>query len=174
MTILLVVLVLIVVAALVLAVELLRPEPVSEQGLAELNQALSSGRDYEPMMRLFEERDFRTIEHLPSGSKRLSQKRGHVMRLYLKRLRADFLTAWAVCRLLAPISQEPDPVLTLFRYWLSFHGLFAMVWLKTYTGQNSHAVSQVNHLVAAFGDLRLGATQLMQLDADLVASASRA
>jgi hypothetical protein len=173
MTLLLALLVLIVVAALVLAVELLRPEPVSEQGLAELNQALSSGRDYEPMMRLFAERDFRTVAEMPRGAKRLARQRGRVMRLYLKGLRGDFLKAWALCRLLAPISQEADPVLKLFRNWLSFHGLFALVWLKTYTGHNSQAVSQVNHLVTAFGELRQGAATLMQLDAELVASASR-
>jgi len=168
MTVLVAVLALIVVASLVLAVELLRPEPVSEQGLADLNQALTPGRDYEPLVRLFADRDFR-----PAEPKRLSADQGPLMREYLKRLRGDFITAWAVCRLLAPISQEQGPAPRLFRRWFIFHWRFAVVWVKIYAGQRSQALSQVNLLLAAFRDLRQRATALMQLDAGLGANASR-
>ena len=167
MTVLLAVLALIVVAALVLAVELLRPEPVSEQGLADLNQALTPGRDYEQMVRLFEDRDYRPAE------KPLEAGQGPLMREYLKKLRGDFITAWAVCRLLAPISQEPDPAPKLFRRWLSFHRLFAVIWVKTYAGRSSQAVVQVQALLGAFRDLRQRAAALMQVDAGLSANASR-
>lgn len=167
MTVLLVVLALIVVAALVLAVELLRPEPVSEQGLADLNQALAPGRDYEQMVRLFEDRDYR-----PAG-KPLAVEQGPLMREYLKKLRGDFITASAVCRLLAPISQEPDSAPRLFRRWLSFHRLFVVVWVTTYGGQSSLAVGQVQTLLATFCDLRQRATALMQLDAGVGANSSR-
>lgn len=174
MTVLLVVLALIVVAALVLAVELLRPEPVSEQGLADLNHALTSGRDYEPLLRLFEDPDYFPVEQLPGGSACGPQDRGRLMRTYLRRLRGDFLTAWAVCRLLAPISQERDPRRKLFRYWLSFHWLLVRVWVTTYVGQSAPAASQVQRLTAVFGDLRQWASALRQLDAGLGVGASRA
>ncbi len=159
MAVLLVVLALVVVAALVLAVELLRPEPVSEQGLADLDQALTPGREYEHLAPLFEER--------------LSKDQGPLIRKQLKRLRGDFLTAWAVCRLLAPISQEADSAPRLFRCWLSFHWLFVAVWVKTYAGGSPRAVSQVHRLLVSFGDLRQRASALMQLDAGLAANASR-
>jgi hypothetical protein len=164
MTVLLVVLTLIVVAALALAVELLRSEPVLEQGLADLTQALAPGRDYEPMVRLFEGRDC-----VLDGVAGLPQDRGRAIRMHLKRLRGDFLTAWAVCRLLAPIGQEPAPMRKLFRHWLSFHWLFVRVWTATYTGQGGQVVSQVQRLVTASGVLRQWAGALMRLDAGVSA-----
>jgi hypothetical protein len=165
MSALLVVLALIVVAALLLAVELLRPEPVSERRIADLSQALTPGRDYEPMVRLFEERAYCPVEQLPSGAARLSKDRGRVMRMYLKRFRGDFLTAWGACRQLAPISKEPNPTRKLFLYWLRFHWLFARVWVATYAGQRVQAVGKVNRLVAAFGDIQQWASALTQIDA---------
>ena len=146
-------------AALALAVELLRPEPVTEQGLADLNQTLTPGRDYEQLVPLFEER-------LSTDGRLLTRKQ-------LKRLRRDFLTAWAVCRLLGPISQKADPAPRLFRGWLSFHWLFAVVWVKTYLGQSPQTANQIGQLVAVFGDLRRRAAALMQLDAKLSADTSR-
>ncbi|MDA0207281.1 MAG: hypothetical protein O3A53_12950 [Acidobacteria bacterium] len=110
MTVLLVVLALIVVAALLLAAELLRSEPVSEQGIADLNQALTPGRNYEPLVRLLTERDSYLVEKLPGGDRCLAKDRGRLMRMYLKKLRSDFLIAWVVCRVLVPISQEPYPM----------------------------------------------------------------
>lgn len=160
MPVLLIVLALVVAAALALAVKLLRPEPVSEQGLAGLNQSLAGGRDYEQLPRVLEEN--------------LSSDRGPLMRKQLKRLRGDFLTAWAVCRLLGPISQELDPGPGLFLYWLRFHWLFAAVWVKTYGGHRAKAAVQVNRLLAVFDVLRRRATSLMQFDAGLAAGGSRA
>lgn len=160
MTVVVVVLSFIVVAALVLAVELLRPEPVSEQGLADLNRSLAGGRDYEQLARLFEQS--------------LSPDLGRLTRKHLKRLRGDFLTAWAVCRLLGPISQERDPTPRLFRCWVSFHWLFAAVWVKSYWGRSAEAASQANRLLDVLGALRRRAAALMQLDARLAASGSRA
>jgi hypothetical protein len=169
MTVLLVLLALVLLAALVLAVELLRPEPVSEQGLADLNQALMSGQDYEPLVRLFVDRDA-----CPDAAARTPQNRGRAMRMHLNRLRGDFLTAWAVCRLLAPICQEPNPMRRLFRYWLSFHWLFVGVWITTYSGQSAQAADRVRRLVTAFGDLRQWASALMQSDTGLGVGAGRA
>lgn len=160
MTVLLIVLTLIVVAALVLAVELLRPEPVSEQGLADLNQSLTGGRDYDELARLFEERP--------------TKDSGTLMRVHLKSLRGDFLTALAVCRLLTPIKPEPDPTPRLFRCWLSFHWLFAAVWVQTYSGHNAQTAGQVRRLLTVFDHLRQRATALMQLDARLTTSTSQA
>lgn len=174
MTMLLIVLALIVLAALVLAVELLRPVPVSEDALNELSRSLADGRNYEPMTRLFEARDIHTVESLDGGAKRLTRQRAEVMRLYLKQLRRDFLMAWAVCRLLAPVSQEADPVVKLFHHWIKFHGLLGMVWIRTYVGHSSDAADQVKTLVAAFGDLRAGAAQLLEVDAELAGASAGA
>jgi hypothetical protein len=121
------------------------------------------------MVRLFEDRDLRPVEQ-----GRLAIDQGPLMRKYLKGLRGDFLTAWAVCRLLGPISRERDSSRRLFRCWLSFHWLFAALWVKTYASRSTQAVSQVNRLLDALGDLRGRATALMQVDAGLVANASRA
>jgi hypothetical protein len=161
MTVLFIVLGFIFLAASVLAVELLRPEPVSEQGLADLNQALLPGRDYEQMVRLCDDSAFLPVD------------RGSLMRKSLKRLRGDFLAAWAVCRLLAPISQAADPAPRLFLGWLRFHWLFAAVWVKTHAGLRSQAVSEVIQLLAILGDLRRRAAGLMQLDAGAAANGSR-
>lgn len=160
MTVLLIVLAFIVAAALVLAAALLQAEPVSEQGLADLNESLAGGRDYEQMARLFEED--------------LAADRGPLVRQHLKRLRGDFLTAWAVCRLLGLIGRGADPAPRLFRCWLKFHWLFAAVWVKSYGGHRTRAAGQVNRLLAVFGILRRRAASLMQLDAGTPASGSRA
>lgn len=174
MIMLLIVLVLIVLAAMVLAVELLRPLPVAEEGLVELSQSLADGRNYEPMTRLFDLRDVHTVNPLDRGAKRLARQRAVVMRLYLKQLRGDFLMAWAICRLLAPVSQESDTVIKLFRSWIKFHSLLGLVWMRTYVGHSASSVDQVRTLVAAFGDLREGATQLLGLESDLAAASSGA
>ena len=168
MTLLLVLLALILLAALVLAVELLRPELVSEQGLADLNEALISGQDYEPLVRLFDDRDG------PDGASCAPKDRGRAIRIHLNRLRGDFLTAWAVCRLLAPICQEPNPMRKLFRHWLSFHWLFLRVWITAYSGQSAQAANRARRLVAAFGELRQWASALMQFDTALGVGGSRA
>jgi hypothetical protein len=160
MSALLIVLALIVLSAFVLAVELLRPEPVSEQGLADLNQSLTGGRDYERMPSLFEEN--------------LSADRGRLMRQHLKQLRGDFLTAWAVCRLLAPISRDANPAPRLLYCWLRFHWLFATVWARTYWGSRAPAVSQANRLLTVLANLRRRAAALMHRDAALAANGSRA
>jgi hypothetical protein len=160
MSILFAVLALIVVAALALAVELLRPQYVSEQGLADLNQTLTRGHAYEQLASLFEEP--------------LSTDRGLPTRKQLKKLRRDFFTAWAVCRLLGPMRQEADPTSRLFRSWLSFHWLFAAVWVKTYLGHSPPTVSQIERIVAAFGDQRQRAAALMRLDAKLAVGGGRA
>lgn len=160
MTFLLIVLALIVVAALLLAVELLRPEPVSEQGLAELNQSLAGGRDYERMTLLFKED--------------ISANRGPQMREHLRQLRGDYLTAWTVCRLLGPISRERDTTIKLFLRWWGFHWLFASVWLKTYGGHSIQTACEVERLLAMSGGLRGRATALMQLDAGFATSGSQA
>jgi hypothetical protein len=123
---------------------------------------------------LFEDRDYFPVQQLPGGAASGPKDRGRLMRMYLKRLRGDFLTAWVVCRLLAPVSQEPDPMRKLFRYWLSFHWLFVRVWVTTYAGQSAQAAGQVHRLAAVFGDLRQWASALRQLDASLGIGASRA
>lgn len=142
---------LIVVAALALAVALLRTERVSEQGLADLNRVLTAGRAHEHPGRLVEER--------------LAPDQGLPTRKQLKQLRRDFVTAWAVCRVLGPIDQAAAPARGTCGSWLSFHRPFAALWLKTYLGRSSHAASQMDRLIALFGDQRQRAAELMQIDA---------
>ncbi len=150
MTVFFAVLALIVVAALALAVELLRPEPVTEQGLADLNRALKSGRDHG-----------------------LSTNSGQPTRKQLSKLRADFVTAWAVCRLLRPTGQKADPALGLCRSWLSFHWLLAVVWINTHLFGGSTASNHIHRLVAVFGDQREQAAALMQINAEAATSADQ-
>ncbi len=173
MMMLLIILALVVAAALVLALELLRPQATPTDDLTGLSQALAQGRDFEPMLRLFEDRDFETVADLPGGRKKLAKSRGRAARMYLRQLRGDFLQAWAICRLLAPISEDADPVVKLFRQWLSFHGLYALCWVRSLGGPAA-SPAQARALVAAFSALREGAANLLEQDADLVAAASRA
>jgi hypothetical protein len=142
MTVFFAVLALIVVAALALAVELLRPEPVTEQGLADLNQALRTGRDHG-----------------------LTLNSGPPTRKQLRRLRAEFAIAWAVCRLLGTIEQRANATPGLWRSWLRFHWLLAVVWMRTHLFGSSATTSHIHRLVAAFGDQRERAAALMQIDA---------
>ncbi len=170
---LLAILALVVVAALVLALELLRPQATATDDLSGLSQSLAEGRDFEPMLRLFEDRDFETVADLPGGRKKLTRVRGQIARMYLRELRGDFLRAWAICRLLAPISEDADPVIKLFRQWLSFHQLFALVWVRS-LGGTAASPAQARALVAAFSELRKGAVNLLEQDSALVAAASQA
>lgn len=145
-----VVLALIVVAALALAVELLRPQPVTEQGLADLNRLLRAGRN-----------------------QRLATDPGPPTRRQLRKLRRDFLTAWAVCRLLGPIDRKSHSTSRLLRSWLGFHWPFTMAWIRTYLGQGAPTAGQLERLAASFDEQRQRAAALMQIDAKLAGGAEQ-
>ena len=150
MTIFFAVLALIVVAALALAVELLRPEPVTAQGLADLHRALRAGWDHGLAMNL-----------------------GRPTRKQLRKLRADFAIAWAVCRQLGPMKQRANTGPGLCGSWLRFHWLLAVVWIKSHLFGSSATTNHIHRLVAAFGAQRQQAAELMQIEAQSAAGVDR-
>src|SRR5437867_941518 len=87
----------------------------------------SRAETYRPMSRLFAEEDFAFLaSSAPSRrelQKRLRYQRSQVLRLYLRELRLEFQRVYAICRLLAAQSQDPNFASLITRQVAAFYGL---------------------------------------------------
>ncbi len=170
-----VLLALILLAAVVLAVELLRTGRTGEsRGYAELWADVSERRDYVPVDRLFEQSDFEMLAERPILAKRLRRRRRRVTRLALRQLRRDFLNAWALCRILSPISPDPGLAVRLAGHWLTFHSIYGAVMLHTSLGMTPQAAADPSQLIQAVRALQSGAAELIHAQQKLGLSATAA
>ena len=165
MNLLIALLALILLAAVALAAELLRKAHVADATTcAELWAGVSAQRDYRPLERLFDQTDFDLVEGRPAILSRLRGGRRRATRLFLRQLRRDFLQAWALCRILSPISPDPGLAVRLAWHWLAFHGVYAAATVRLGYGINVVSVGTLDPrgLAPAVRALRKGAAELVQ------------
>ncbi len=153
--------------AIVMAFELLRPAKQEEGGLDldALRRDYARPDPYAPMARLLgddEEAFLReqsaSCEHLRS---KLRKQRRKAVRLYVKRMGADFDSTWRLCKLLAPISEDPNFVVRLGSAALRFHILHALVRVTLAIGADGFVRTRVSELTAIGSDLRSTAHTLL-------------
>ena len=160
-------LVAIVLAGVVLAAELLRPSAAPRRfdpTLLQVDQSFYAS--YEPMRRLFAEEDTEALRRRGRQDllSRLYRSRRRVMRLYLRRLRADYLRLWSICRLLTPITDEEGFTSRLIRQYVRFHALFLAIEVRCALGlflDNNRDVVRLTELLA---QLKLDTAALLQSD----------
>lgn len=135
MTVVLVALGFVLLLGLGVAYELLRWGRVSssEVDVSVFDQELSGPESYEPMSRLFAERDFDYVERNTSlgwvWSGKIRRTRYRVLSLYMTDLRCEFMKTCSICRLLAPMSPDPEFAFSLIRRLIQFHfTYFAVKW----------------------------------------------
>ena len=153
---------------LLLAIELVHlgratpglPEP------AQLDSEIARARKYEPMGRLFAQREFTFAaayqDNKPAIEQRLRKNRRRVMGLYLKEIRHDFHRAWSTCRLLAPFSTDPEFGAMLAKQIGTFYTLYLTLQFRLLVGSYSFAGADVENLVTAVKSLQINAQQIVQ------------
>ena len=127
---------------------------------------------YRPMIRLFASDDFALMTDRPDLAEKLTLARKHAMRLFLEQLRQDFMRAWTVCRLLTPVSDDPNFALSLLKQLVVFHGLFVVTQARCLWGFRAPLEVDVAPLVDSFAQLRRGAGELLQAADPLAAGAA--
>lgn len=141
---------------------LLRPAGADLQS-APLDEILAprrGARDYRPMTRLFEEDDFALVTSLarrPGLARQLRRHRVRVLSLYLKQLRGDFQRVYALARLLAPHSLDPDFATRTLVQGLRFSVLFLALRVSCALGWPAPLRVETTGLVTALDRLREGA-----------------
>lgn len=142
---------------------LLRPAG-SDLHSAPLDEILAPRRGareiYRPMTRLFAEEDFALVSALarrPGLAKRLRRHRVRVLSLYLKQLRGDFQRVYALARLLAPHSLDPDFATQTLLQGLRFATLFLALQVCCALGWPAPLRIETAGLVTALDRLREGA-----------------
>ncbi|MBI1357842.1 MAG: hypothetical protein GC160_26190 [Acidobacteria bacterium] len=128
--------------------------------LSELNVE-GSQASYRAMERLFSRADFESLAGQPALQKRLIAARRLVLKSYLQQLRTDYLQVWAICRLLAPVSNDPAYLPELFQSYAAFHWRYALLRLHCATGLNPHILESVQQTMAPLTALRQQATGLI-------------
>jgi hypothetical protein len=129
------------VAVIALGLALWRLGPGSkdtEVDLRVLTEARPACRTYEPLSRLFaaEDREFLRRHKGNSGAwrRRLARQRRLVLSLYLRQIRSEFHEVWKICRLLAPMSNNPDFGALVARQFLMFYGLYWALQFRCFIG----------------------------------------
>ena len=142
---------------------LLRPAG-SDLHSAPLDEILAPRRGargiYRPMTRLFAEEDFALVSALarrPGLARQLRRHRVRVLSLYLKQLRSDFQRVYALARLLAPHSQDPDFATQIMLQGLRFGMLFLALRVSCALGWPAPLRIETAGLVTALDSLREGA-----------------
>lgn len=113
---------------------------------------------YRVMTRLFCQADAELAETHPVlgpvARDRLVACRRRIMRLYLGELRHNFLRFFAVCRVMARQSSDPDFGMKSLRLSVAFHVSWATLWLQTYTARWDGILPLFDELVGAVQLLR--------------------
>jgi hypothetical protein len=153
---------------LLLAAELLRA------GSADKRLTLGSGSDslapFGPLERLILEEDAVLPQENAKPTRRLDSRQRRVLRAYLGELRSEFVRAFGVCRLLAPVSRDPDFLSNLLRSYVAFHFSYYSMWVSCLTGVRLSG-DQIRGLKQPLDLMRSQATELLDIDAAMSADA---
>ena len=77
-------------------------------------------------------------------------------------MRRDFRRAWSVCQRLAPLNEDSDYIFRLFRQLFEFEQICLMVRCKCFVGRYGFVDLDLERLVAALGQMREAAGQLVR------------
>ena len=137
---------------------LVRPKPAALPDKPALQSAAIRLDRYRVMARLFCAADAELAETHPLlgpvARDRLVACRRRIMRLYLRELRHDFSRFFAVCRMIARQSDDPDFGMRSLRLSVAFHVSWATLWLQTYTTKWEGVLPLFDELVGAVQLLR--------------------
>jgi hypothetical protein len=166
------------VAAVWIAIDLLRPVVASRflrsRPSAGAPSRGSGAGSYEPVTRLMGDADFDFLAEHADLAVRLRTARGEAMRLYLRQIRREFLDVWNVCRLLAPISPDPGFATRLSRQYWSFHFAYVSVYAQCMLPAMMPRTVAADRLVAALGGIRDQARELLAISDSALAAPSAA
>ena len=149
-------------AAIWLAADLLR------SGFRNLSRDCTAdgtiaGSSYAPVRRLLSNGDFAYLADESDLAARLLQTRSAAMRLYLKRIRRDYLEVWRTCRLLAPISPDPSFATELSRQYWTFHWAYLRLQAQCLAPAIGRDSSAADSLVQVLSDIRQQAGDLLSV-----------
>ena len=148
---------------LVLAAELLRSrsgEPGDPSLVIDSDHVVS----FEPLERLVDNERAALVDSNPELAQKYGASRRRVLRAYLKALRTEYLRAFEICRLLAPVSQDPNFVSTLMRSYALFHVAYCGMWIRCTTGVAINP-ARILDLKQPLEQMRNQAISLLDLDA---------
>jgi hypothetical protein len=110
----------------------------TEVDIRVLTEIRPACRTYEPLSRLFaaEDTEFLQKHAARSGAfrRRLVRQRRRVLSLYLSQIRSDFHSVWKICRLLAPMSNNPDFGALVTKQLFTFYGLYWTLQFRCFIG----------------------------------------
>ncbi len=148
-------------AAIWLAVDLIRPN-VRAFGRAETRRGRASPRSYKPVGRLLKDGDFAYLADEQDLAERLRQTRNKTLRLYLQQLRHDYVETWRVCKLLAPISADPAFAAELSKQYWRFHCAYAGIQVQCLLPALGVDSAPADALVRTLSEVRQQARALLE------------
>jgi hypothetical protein len=168
MTIVFVLLAVILMIGVSLALELLRFMHAAPKVLdaVRLSPKISEPETYRPMARLFSREDVGYLSSRPGFRtqmlSKLRRSRSAIMSRYLRQIHVDFQRTWSLCRLLAPVSHDPDFSALLVRQFIAFHGLYFLLQARCLVGYYGYIHLDVTSLVEVLARLRQGAERTLR------------
>ncbi len=157
---------------IVLAAELLRSrggEPPESALAMSVDRAVS----FEPLERLVDKERSALLDSNPELARKHGANRRKVLRVYLHELRTEYLRAFEVCRLLAPVSKDPHFISTLFRSYALFHLSYGGLWIRCATGVAINP-GRILDLRQPLEQMRRQAIELLDVDASATAPSNAA
>ena len=120
-----------------------------------------------PVTRAFSRRDLDFLMlrdcATPQKIRRFRKTRRRVMNLFLSDIRRDFYRAWSVCRQLAPVSDDPDFGVNLFKQFLTFHRLYFRARILSAGSVYWREDLEFGAIVDVLGTMRESAAQMVRL-----------
>ena len=126
---------------------------------------------YSPMGRLFAPQDLTLVAHRRDLADKLLKDRRRAMRLFLAQLREDYCRTWTICRLLTPVSNDPNFTYLLVRQAVVFHLLYILAYARCGWGFRAPVEVDFGSLVDSFIQLNRQAAQLLRAPDQLPAAA---
>src|SRR5690606_15649595 len=97
-------------------------------------------------------------------TRKLASNRRRVVLAYLRELRHEFMRAFSICRLLAPVSPDPNFIATVTRACVSFHVAYFAMYMSSATGLSLNPERMTN-LMQPLDEMRSRASALLDMDA---------
>ena len=98
------------------------------------------------VLRAFDSEDEKLVEGRPDLRRRLTAARRRVALAYLHELRLDYGRAWSVCRLLAPLSQDPTFISDLIKQFFAFQLRLGWIYAQCWAGYQPRSLESLKAL----------------------------